>query len=61
MILYKNIKAIVSSPDGDTVFFDIVTGVWQGDILTPQVFILCRDHAFLTLIDLTKENGITLT
>ena len=31
MMLYKNMKAIVRSPDGDTDFFDIVTGVLQGD------------------------------
>ena len=31
MITYKNTKAIVHSPDGDTDFFDIVTGFLQGD------------------------------
>ena len=33
MILYKNTKVKVSSLDGDTDFFDIVTGVLQGDTL----------------------------
>ena len=28
------------SPDGDTDFFDIVTGVLQGDILAPYLFII---------------------
>ena len=29
MMLYRNIKAKAHSPDGDTEFFDIVTGVLQ--------------------------------
>ena len=37
MILYKNIKAIVRSPDGDTDFFDIVAGILQGDTLAPYL------------------------
>ncbi len=39
MMLYKNAKAIVCSPDGDTNFFDIVAGVLQGDTLAPYLFI----------------------
>ena len=31
MMLYKNTKLKVRSPDGDTDFFDIVTGVLQED------------------------------
>ena len=31
MVLYKNTKVKVRSPDGDTDFFDNVTGVLQGD------------------------------
>ena len=31
MILYKNTKVKVCSPDGDTGYFDIVAGVLQGD------------------------------
>ena len=31
MMLYKNTKAIVLSLDGDTDFFDIVSGFLQGD------------------------------
>ena len=34
MMLYKNTKAIVNSLNGDTDFFDIVTGILLGDILT---------------------------
>ena len=35
MMLYKNPKVKVHSPDGDTDFFEIVTGVLQGDTLAP--------------------------
>ena len=35
MILYKNTKVKVRSPDGDTEYFDIVAGVLQGDTLAP--------------------------
>ena len=33
MMLYKNTKVKVSSPDGDTDYLDIVAGVLQGDTL----------------------------
>ena len=35
MVLYKNTKAMVHSPDGDTNFFGIVNGVLKGDTLAP--------------------------
>ena len=31
MMLYKKVKAIVRSSDGNTNFFNIVAGVFQGD------------------------------
>ena len=33
MMLYKNMKAIVCSPDEDSDFFDIVTGILLEDTL----------------------------
>ena len=36
MMLYKNIKVKVRLPDGDVDYFDIVTGVLQGDTLAPH-------------------------
>ena len=33
MILYRNTKVKVRSPDGDTEYFAIVAGVLQGDTL----------------------------
>ena len=44
MILYKNMKVKVHSPDEDTDFFDIVVGVLQGDTLAPYLFIICLDY-----------------
>ena len=35
MMLYKNTKLMVHSPIGDTEFFNIVSGVLQGDTLVP--------------------------
>ena len=43
MMLYRNTKIKVYSPDEDTDFFDIVDGVLQGDTLAPYLFIICRD------------------
>ena len=36
---------MVRSHNGDTDFFDIVTGVLQGDTLTPYLFNLSRLHS----------------
>ena len=59
MMLYKNTKAMIHSPDGDTDF-NIVAGVLQEDTLVPYMFIIGLDNQLLVLIDLIKENGIIL-
>ena len=56
----KNAKVKVCSPDGDTDFFDIVAGLLLGDTLAPYLFIICLDYVLWKLIDLMKENGLTL-
>ena len=61
MILYRNTKVKVRSPDGDTDYFDIVVGVLQGDTLASYLFIICRDYVLRTSIDKIKENGFELT
>ena len=61
MILYRNTKVKVRSPDGDTEYFDIVAGVLQGDTLVPYLFIICPDNMLRTLIDKIRENGFELT
>ena len=60
LMLYKNMKAMVYSPNGDTDFFDIVTGAWQGDTFVLLLFIICLDYALWISIDLMKENGFML-
>ena len=42
---------MVRSPDGDTPFFDITTGVLQGDTLAPYLFIIYLDYIMRTSID----------
>ena len=48
MILYRNTKVKLRSPDGDTDYFDIVAGVQQGDTLASYLFIICLDYALRT-------------
>ena len=61
MILYRNTKVKVGSPDGDTEYFVIVAGVLQGDTLAPYLFIICLDYVLRTSIDNIRENGFLLT
>ena len=61
MILYRNTKVKVRSPDGDTEYFDIVEGVLQRDTLAPALFIICLDYVLRTPIDKIRENGFELT
>ena len=61
MILYRNTKVKVHSPDGDTDYFDIVAGGLQGDTLSPYLFIICLDYVLRTSIDKIKENSFKLT
>ena len=55
MMLYKNTKVKVHSPDGDTDFFDIVAGVLPSDALAPYLFIICLEYVLWMSIDLIKE------
>ena len=61
IILYRNTKVKVRSPDGDTEYFDIVAGVLQGDTLAPYLFIISLDYVLRTSIDKIRENGFELT
>ena len=61
MILYRNIKVKVRSPDGDKDYFDIVAGVLQGDTFAPYLFMIFLDYVFRTSIEKIKENGFKLT
>ena len=61
MMLYRNTKLKVRSPDGDTDYFNIVAGVLQGDTLAPYISIICLDNLLRTSIDKIKENSFKLT
>ena len=60
MMVYKNTKVKVLSPEGDTDYFDIVAGVLQGEILAPYLFIICLSYV-LRSSDKMKENGFKQT
>ena len=61
MILYRNTKVKVRSPDGDTEYFDIVAEVLQGVTLGPYLFIICLCYVLRTSIDKIKENSFEQT
>ena len=61
MMLYRNMKLKVHSPDGGTDYFDNVAGVLQGDTLAAYLFIICLDNVLRTSIDKIKENSFKLT
>ena len=52
---------MVRSPDGNTEFFDIVSGVLQGDTLAPFLFIHGLDYVLRISADLHADLGFTLT
>ena len=60
MMLYKNTKVKVRSPNGDTDVFDIVAGVLQGDTFASYLFLICRDYVLWTSKDLMIEYGYKL-
>ena len=59
LMLYKNTKGTVLSPDDDTDVFDIVVGVMQADILTTYSFIINIDYILRTSISLIRKNSFT--
>ena len=60
MMLYKNEKVKVCSPDGDKDYFNIVAGMLQKDTLAPYIFIICLDYMLRTSIDIMKDDGFKL-
>ena len=61
MMLHRNTKVKIRSPDGDTDYFDIVAGVLLGDTLAPYLFIIRLDYVLRTSIDKMEDNGFKLT
>ena len=60
IMLYKNMKAMVCSPDGKTDFLNIVAEILQGDTSVPYLFIICQEYVLQTSTDLIKENSFML-
>ena len=60
IMLYRNTKVKVCSPDVDTDYFDIVSGMLQGDTLAPYLSIICQDYVLRSSIDIMKDNGFKL-
>ena len=44
MILYRDTRSLVRSPNGDTHNVEITTDVIQGDTFAPFLFIICLDY-----------------
>ena len=61
MMLYNNTRSMVRSPDIHTPYFEITTGVLQGDTLAPFLFIICLEYILKTSLDNNRELGFTLT
>ena len=60
--IYKDTKAKVISPDGETEVFEILAGVLQGDTLAPYLFVIVLDYALREAIDGREEElGFHLT
>ena len=59
-ILCRNTKVKVRSKDGDTLYFNIVAGVLQGDTLAPCLFIICLDYVLGSSTDKIRKNGFEL-
>ena len=51
---------MLTGPDGNADYFEIVTGVLQGDKLKPYPFIICLNYVLRMSIDLMKENSFQL-
>ena len=53
--MYQNTRARVITPDGNTEFFIIHTGVLQGDKLAPYLFAIVLDYAMRQALEGKEE------
>ena len=58
-MMHSSIQAFVSSPDGDTEYFNMTDGAQKGDSRTPYLFAIILYHALRTL-DEYQLIGFTL-
>ena len=61
MMLYKNTRSMVRSPDGDTPLFNITTGVLQGDTIAPFLFIIGLDYVLRNSLKDIENLGLIIT
>ena len=59
MSLYSNLRGIAQTPYGNTDSFPIETGILQGDVLAPNLFVLVIERILHKAID-NKPPGILL-
>ena len=59
-VLYTNTTSKVLSPDDDTEFFEILSGMLQGDTLAPFLFIIALDYAMRVATTDTESIGFKL-
>ena len=58
--LYEETRAKVLSFDGETEYFEILGGVFQGDTLAPYLFTIVIDYIMRMAIDGKEELGFIL-
>ena len=61
MILYRDTKSMVRSPDDDTEYVDINAGVLQVDTMAPLLFIITIYYVLITSIYENKDLGLILS
>ena len=60
-LIYEDSSAQVLTPDGEASFFDIVIGIFQGDILAPFLFIIVLDYALRRAFNISdSKRGIVI-
>ena len=60
-LIYEDTSAQVLTPDGETSFFDILAGIFQGDTLAPFLFIIVLDYALREAFKISdSECGIVI-
>ena len=60
-LIYEGSSAQVLTPDGETSFFDILAGIFQGDTLAPFLFLIVLDYALKEAFKISNsECGIVI-
>ena len=60
-LIYEDSSAQVLTPDGETSFFDILAGIFQGDTLAPFLFVIVLDYALKQAFKIShSESGIVI-